>query len=336
VTTPRRRRLVVGGCGLALLAVVVSIGVALERLHVLEPRVRHGTAVYWLAFSRDGSRLFSISPEENKFLLRDLENPYERWHGARRSHQGVAIWGTMSSDGKFALFERDEDSPKKDRVCELFDLEHWRSVRLVEPGEVAKVAFSPDARRFAWASDTQLHVGALPGGETIASRPKTWKHGETGLAFADDGRRLAVGEDSAVLLEDAVSGAPIRRFPLTAETEDVYGLAFSPDQRTLVAAVSMVLIAFDVTTGTQRWRVPVVHDAQVRTLDFSPDGRLVFCRADLGVLAYEASTGKQVGFAQQDDYLSVAFAPEGGVAALGRPDGSIDLMPTDAFLARFR
>ncbi len=340
MTTRRRRRAVVAGCLLALGAVFAQIGFAAWRLHVFEPRARHEKPVFWLSLSKDGSRLFSAALEQDEFLVRDLDNPFERWRGARASRRGGGFRGCVSPDGRFLLVVRvarpEEEPPggtaDDNLVLELFSIDAWRTVRRLEVGAIRDIAFAPDGETFAWASKTGLHIGKLPDGIETAARPPGFAH-HARMLFTRDGREILTSEGSEVHIEDAATGRPLRRLALSPDETVGAGMALSPDGRTLFASNHSDVVAFDLATGAERWRTS--HPSMGFVLEPSPDGRLVFlCEWYHGTSALDATTGVEASKVW-DDVMQVAFAPDHDLAVLAGRDGSVELRPLGAFLARF-
>ncbi len=356
VKASRKRRVAVLVFGLVLFALLGQLVFVARRFGAFEPRgAQHEQSVYYLDLSRDGSRLFSIVPQENRLLLRDFGNPFDRWWGTRKSRQLDALRGTMSPDGRFALIVRDDpDSASPLRsinggfggpfVAEIFDLDEWRTVRVVEHENLWGMAFAPDGRKVAWFSRSGLHVAELPSGEEVVTRQGFEdKNIATTLAFSNDARQLAFGTYGRVLILDAVSGLEIRCLE-TRPLDDYPGaLVFAPDDRTLADCHYDGVRAIDATTGAERWHTRTRNGSSGGHLAYSPDGRLIFsCEYARGslppqaVYALDAFTGKPVGTPWPVPWASVAFASDGSVAAVGSYDGSITVSPVETLLSRFR
>jgi WD40 repeat protein len=94
------------------------------------------------------------------------------------------------------------------------------------------------------------------------------------LQLSPDGRLLAVGDRSDVVLLDASSGTEVRRF--RGHSEAVTALRFS-DGGALLASGSAdrSAMVWDVETGERRERL-VGHYGAVAALGFSPDGGALF------------------------------------------------------------
>src|SRR5262249_43386817 len=141
-------------------------------------------------------------------------------------------------------------------------LRHWEwsyaqrqchlDIRTFESGgqSVNGVAFSPDGTRIASVSGTfefdqprltgDLVVRDVVTGREIFSHPNV-ASGFRGVAFSPDGRAIATGNASDLVIWDAATGA--ERLRMTAPDNrklPLLGLAYSPDSRRIIAGYGPV------------------------------------------------------------------------------------------------
>ncbi|MGH3930625.1 MAG: hypothetical protein ACRDTF_11685, partial [Pseudonocardiaceae bacterium] len=131
------------------------------------------------------------------------------------------------------------------------------------------VAFSPDGRRLATASDDDAaRVWDISSGHQLA----TFTHDNVvvGVAFRLEGGWLATASDDHTAgVWDIVSGEQLATF---THDRPVRGVAFSPDGRWLATAGDdHTARIWDVSSGQQL--ATFTHDRPVRGVAFSPDGR---------------------------------------------------------------
>jgi len=140
---------------------------------------------------------------------------------------------------------------------------------------VRSVAFSPDGRMLAAASDqpptldlwdvaTGKHLRTLFSSSDFLSS----------VAFSPDGRTLAVGSwDQMITLWDAQHGTLL--YTLVGHTAPVVAVVFSPDGRILASSSrDQTIKLWDVQNG-KLIRTLTGHTSAVTTIGFSPDGHLL-------------------------------------------------------------
>jgi WD40 repeat protein len=112
-------------------------------------------------------------------------------------------------------------------------------VRLMHPGLVWDVAFSPDGRLIASCAD-DIRVSEVATGKPIA-RMVGHKGGVAAIAFAPDGRTVAsVSEDATLRLWDVATGEQVRKIALGHEQGRA--VAFASDDMIVVGAYMHVQV----------------------------------------------------------------------------------------------
>ena len=153
----------------------------------------------------------------------------------------------------------------------------------------------------------------------------------TALAFAPDGRSLAVSGYREVLIHKADGSGPVRR--LVGQAQRIEGLAFSPDGATLAAVGGSPgrfgeVQFWDAKDGKLRGATRSTYDTLYGGA-FSPDGaRFAFGCADNSARVVDVKDGREVlkVDSHSDWVFGTAYAREGKhLITLGR-DGSIKLI----------
>jgi WD40 repeat protein/transcriptional regulator with XRE-family HTH domain len=199
--------------------------------------------------------------------------------------------------------------------------------RLTEhSAQVWSVAFSPDGRTLATASDD----GTVRLWNTATGRIRATLTDPDGVpvavAFAPDGRTLAAGGEGGVRLWNVASGTVRARFPGQGT---VFAVAFSPDGRTIAAAGDASVSLWDVDSGKTRATL-TGHTGLVWSVAFSPDGHLLATGGeDRTARLWDAATGRALATltGHTGPVRSVAFAPDGRTLASGGFDKTVRMWP---------
>jgi WD40 repeat protein len=239
---------------------------------------------------------------------------------------GFKVWD--SATGQEVL---DQDAWKLPDDLKQFDSDMRR------PGELLSVAFSPDGRHLATASEagTVRVWDALSGKEILACKGHT--DPVRSVCFSPDGTRLASASEKAVKLWDTQSGQEVFSFeaprgarvpPLSTpsrlrlppaychfleKTGPVQGVAFSPDgDRLAGVGWDDAIRVWDTRSGREVLSLQG-HAGFVSGVAFSPDGRrLASASRDWTARIWDAQTGKGLltltGHAGM--VWGVAFAPD--------------------------
>ncbi|HEX4947343.1 MAG TPA: AAA-like domain-containing protein [Blastocatellia bacterium] len=148
-----------------------------------------------------------------------------------------------------------------------------------------------------------------------------------GVAFAPDGKWLAVGLDNgSVRILDVVRQEEIHL--LKGHTDRVFPVAFSPDSK-IVASGSWdrTVRLWNVTTGLEL-KLLTGHEDKVYSLAFSPNGQLIASGDGKGTMhLWNAATGELIKSLrpQGNVVYSIAFSPDGKRLAAANYDNNIKI-----------
>jgi WD40 repeat protein len=197
---------------------------------------------------------------------------------------------------------------------------------LPHDGQVMGVAFSPDGRLLASASNQSIRIWDVAERRSITSIPQPAR----AVVFHPDCRRMVTiaYDDRSIHLWDANSGRELRT--LKGHTLAVQSVAFSPDGKQLASATTNTVreqdgtpvrkeagevFVWETESGRRLLALTDQHGG-VESVAFSPDGALLACGSeDRTVRIREAETGRTLRTLQcQDVVLRVAFGGDGLLA----------------------
>jgi RNA polymerase sigma factor (sigma-70 family) len=177
----------------------------------------------------------------------------------------------------------------------LFDLSTGRELRRMETQAPASIAFAPDGKTLACASNVGIiTLWDVANGKLIAPTTEP-SDGVFGLQFVAKGKRLLT-LGSSVYRWDVQSGKPLWSLPRDPEWQ--YVPSVSPDGRLLAASLanekgSLVLV--DTSTGLPVRKLSG-HTWWVWSTAFSQDGSKLFSSGgnDTRIIMWDVATGKSI------------------------------------------
>lgn len=192
---------------------------------------------------------------------------------------------------------------------------------------VYSVAFSPDGRLFATASDDDSVILWQVSDGNLERRIETSLGGITNVDFSPSNLLLAAGSgDGAVGLWQLSDGHLLRT--LQGHDHSVRDVEFSPDGKLLASASADHTIRLWQVSDGSLVHTLRGHTAPIRKLAFSPDGTLLASAAeDFTIGMWQVSDGSLVRSLQgHSEYvLDLAFSTDGSLLASGSEDGKLML-----------
>jgi WD40 repeat protein len=177
------------------------------------------------------------------------------------------------------------------------DMHYWnfaarRFIRKVSPGTIPDTwVASPDISMLAWCKGVE--AGLMPLFRPVNRR--TWRFDGTAsaLAWAPDGKLLAIGSyDATALVWDVAGAREVTR--LRGHLNAVHSAAFAPDGTRLVTFCSNAEGAKFWDTTTWQELITLSGPPIIRKARFSPNGDMIFIRSPQGRHAWWAPSFAEI------------------------------------------
>lgn len=234
-----------------------------------------GSAVYSVAYSPDGRRIFVGAGNDVYFLDAIAGHTVGE---PLRGHTGIVTSVVVSSDGTCVA------SGSWDKTIRIWDAASGKEI--CEPLEghtdsVWSVSFSPDGTRLASGSlDETVRIWNAKTGLAIGDPLEGHARAVLSVAFSSDGLRIASGGwDAKVCIWNSMTGECLGTFE--GHSSLVRSLCFSPDGSHIVSGSNdMTLRVRDSRTGEFIGEPVQGHSGPVNCVAYSPNGAYIVSGSD--------------------------------------------------------
>ena len=290
----------------------------------------HGSAVYGVGFSPDGTKIVSHGSDGNVRLWNaKTGNPIiEPWLGNSDYASSVAL---VPNSTKVV-------SRNSDNTLFLWDAETGRSIGLPwqEHNDVTitSLAFSSDGTKIIFGSvsggfNNTLRLWNTKTGKFIGSPWQGHNDFINSVAFSPDGTKVVSGSSDRTLHLWNTRTGKLIGLPWH-NVDGVGSVAFSPDGTKVVSgSYDSTLRLWETKTGKPVGLPWQGHSSVVTSVAFSPDGtKVVSGSYDNTLRLWDTETGKSIGSPWQGHssvVTNVAFSPDGTKVVSGSLDHTVRL-----------
>jgi WD40 repeat protein len=269
------------------------------------------------------TKAIAILGGEGKFILWDTAGEKTNWTVSLPDFDRREGCLVASPDGKLLAV------PEQEGKVSLYETASGRKLRSLEEAEVQTLVFSPDSTLVAIASrKPPVHLWDVRSGKKLRDVPSPKAFPSKAIAFARDGKRIAVARFGQCVVSETATGKEVTRFEIRRETYAEItqgGLLFSADGKTLITGHYREAIHFwDADTGKRRFSRETRRQQGAWPV-LSQDGK-VLAEADQDGRGYrfihllDPATGKEVGppaEGHEYDLNFIAFSSDGKILLSG-------------------
>jgi WD40 repeat protein/serine/threonine protein kinase len=296
-----------------------------QRLNTLDAILVHDGPVLAVAFSSDGRKILTGSPDTTACLW-DARTGHVL--GLPFQHGGAVRAVAFTADGEKIL------TGNWDGTAQVWDARMAKPIGspLKHQRALYVVAFSPDGKHALTGSED--HTARLWNSVTgqAAGLPLSHDGSIVSVAFSPDGSKVLTGGlDRNPRVWNAEVGQPLLQ--LSGHEDFVISVAFSPSGKAmLTGSKDNTARLWDAATG-KPLTPPLTHQGAVGAVAFSPDGAYVLTGSgDKTARLWSAVNGKPIGapVLHQGEVCCVAFSPDSQRFLTASKDGSVRLWWCDS------
>ncbi len=285
-----------------------------------------------VVYSPDGALLASSDTKSGQVRLWDAQTRTLIDEIGFGGEGEIPVWGLAFDPGSRYLAM---GGPRLVRIWDTRD-KKWAYTRRAHAGQIYQVAFSPDGRCLATASQN-VRVWDWRANKLLYDLPG---HGmrTSDLAFSPDGKLLASGGRDGMIRVHSLEAGQCE-FTLNAHQLSVTSVHFSPDSERLASAGEEG--DMHVWSVKQRRRLFTLHghSGGVWDLAYLPDGtRLVSAGSDFMVRVWDAAGSQETAvlFEVRDEVTALVYDSSGRLLAWGDMSGRFGVWDTASRKEVFR
>ena len=274
--------------------------------------------VFALDFSSDGKMLASAASDVENFI------PVRLWDmvgGRETARLAGHVWDNgffsivFNSDGKLLNLASNEGN-----IMWLWNVDDGCKMARMDghKGKVNAVAFSPDGKTLASASDDKtVRLWDVADGHEVA-RLAGHEQEVLAVAFSPDGKTLASGSaDKTVRLWNVANGRETAR--LVGHENSVLSVAFNPDGKVLATgSYDETVRLWDIANGREMARLLTGWHSWASALAFSPNGKVLASAYSTDMVQlWNVADGREIARLgpHEGTVKAVAFSPDGKTLA---------------------